>query len=126
MLQQDEPRDFVIATGLQYSVRDFVEAACAALEMPLAWRGEGVELVGVEPASGAVYVRVDPKYFRPTEVETLLGDPTDARERLGWTPKTAFAELVRDMAAADLELAQRDQHATIGGFKAFSNDAAHH
>jgi GDPmannose 4,6-dehydratase len=126
MLQQAEPRDFVIATGQQYSVREFVEAACVALEMPLAWRGEGADLVGVVPTSGATFVRVDPKYYRPTEVETLLGDATDARERLGWTPKIAFAELVRDMAAADLELAQRDQHAAAGGFRAFSNDAAHH
>jgi len=119
MLQQDNPRDFVIATGQQYSVSEFVESACTALGMALEWRGEGAEQRGIDPATGAAFVAVDPKYYRPTEVETLLGDPTDARERLGWTPKTSFPELVAEMVAEDLKLAQRDCHAAAGGFKQF-------
>ena len=121
MLQQDEPRDFVIATGQQYSVSEFVESACAALGLALEWRGEGAEQEGIDPATGAAFVAVDPKYYRPTEVETLLGDPTDARERLGWTPKTSFPELVAEMVAEDLKLAQRDCHAAAGGFKKFGS-----
>lgn len=106
MLQQEAPEDFVIATGQQYSVRDFVRRAAEALEMPLAFEGEGVDEVARDQA-GRVVVRVDPAYFRPAEVETLLGDASKARDRLGWTPQTSFDELVQEMVASDLEEARR-------------------
>ncbi|WP_317201873.1 GDP-mannose 4,6-dehydratase [Janthinobacterium sp.] len=117
MLQQDHPEDFVIATGVQFSVRQFVEVAAQELGIEIAWEGTGVEERGVisaitgDKASGAkvgqVIVAVDPKYFRPTEVETLLGDPTKARVKLGWVPQTTFAEMVREMVAHDLDKARR-------------------
>jgi GDPmannose 4,6-dehydratase len=107
MLQQDEPDDFVIATGVQYSVRDFVLAAADALGMTINFEGEGVDEVGRDP-SGKVVVKVDPRYFRPTEVETLLGDASKAKQKLGWTPETSFADLVAEMAEADLAEATRD------------------
>ncbi len=129
MLQQDEPDDFVIATGEQHSVREFVDVAATELGMRLAWQGEGVDehaVVVAAPEScvarpGAVVVRVDPRYFRPTEVETLLGDPTKAREKLGWVPQTSFAELVREMAASDLELARRDRLLKQSGFRTYDH-----
>ena len=107
MLQQDQPEDFVIATGVQYSVRDFVDAAARELGMPIAWRGEGVDEIG--SCHGKDIVKVDPRYFRPTEVETLLGDPSHAKEKLGWTPKIGFDELVAEMVREDLKSAERDQ-----------------
>jgi len=107
MLQQDTPDDFVIATGVQYSVRDFVLAAADALGMTITFEGEGVDEVGRDP-SGKVIVMVDPRYFRPTEVETLLGDASKAKQKLGWTPQTSFADLVAEMAEADLAEATRD------------------
>jgi GDPmannose 4,6-dehydratase len=117
MLQQDQPEDFVIATGVQYSVRQFVEAAAAELGIEITWQGQGVEEKGVisavigDKSPGAVVgqtiVAVDPKYFRPTEVETLLGDPTKARVKLGWTPTTTFSEMVQEMVAKDLDDARR-------------------
>ncbi|MEQ8308775.1 MAG: GDP-mannose 4,6-dehydratase [Hoeflea sp.] len=107
MLQQDEPDDFVIATGVQYSVRDFVLAAADALGMSISFEGEGVDEVGRD-ASGKVVVAVNPRYFRPTEVETLLGDASKAKQKLGWTPQTSFADLVAEMAEADLAEARRD------------------
>jgi GDPmannose 4,6-dehydratase len=110
MLQQDSPRDYVIATGQQYTVRHFVELACKFLEMPIEWRGEGVETQGFNPESGKTFVAVDPRYFRPTEVDTLLGDPTEARELLGWKPKTSFEELVREMIEEDEHAALSEQH----------------
>ncbi len=98
MLQQPEPDDFVIATGVQYSVRDFINAAAAELSMKIRWEGQGLNEVGYWIGeSEKPIVRVDPRYFRPTEVETLLGDPTKAREKLGWTPKVTFQELVAEM-----------------------------
>lgn len=106
MLQQDRPEDFVIATGQQYSVREFVQRAAEALEMRLTFEGEGVDEVARDEA-GRVVVRVDPAYFRPAEVETLLGDASKAREKLGWVPQTSFDELVREMAASDLDEARR-------------------
>ncbi|MEP3438039.1 MAG: GDP-mannose 4,6-dehydratase [Hoeflea sp.] len=106
MLQQDEPDDFVIATGVQYSVRDFVLAAADALDMTINFEGEGVDEVGRDP-SGKVIVKVDPRYFRPTEVETLLGDASKAKQKLGWTPQTSFADLVAEMAEADLNEAKK-------------------
>src|ERR1700744_6216827 len=128
MLQQEQPEDFVIATGVQYSARQFVEIAARALGIVIEWSGQGVNEIGVvasAPAdskvrAGQKIVAVDPRYFRPTEVETLLGDPTKARERLGWVPRTSFAELVREMVAEDLKLAQRDTLVKDAGFRAYS------
>ncbi|MFY0693318.1 MAG: GDP-mannose 4,6-dehydratase [Paracoccaceae bacterium] len=107
MLQQDEPEDFVIATGVQYSVRDFVLAAAKALDMTITFEGEGIDEVGRDE-TGKIIVSVDPRYFRPTEVETLLGDATKAREKLGWTPQTSFDDLVSEMIAADYAEAKRN------------------
>ena len=127
ILQQDAPDDYVIATGTQYSVRDFVQAAGRHLGIGIAFEGDGVDEVGrvtdiagdhkVQP--GQVIVRVDPRYFRPTEVETLLGDAGKARQRLGWEPKTSFAELVREMIEADHAAARRDDLVKRHGYHAF-------
>ena len=123
MLQQDEPEDFVIATGVQYSVRDFVNAAAKELGMNIRWQGQGVDEVGSllssSPAGGEkAIVKVDPRYFRPTEVETLLGDPTKAKEKLGWVPKITFDELVAEMVREDLKAAERDELVKKHGYKA--------
>ncbi|HEY5791086.1 MAG TPA: GDP-mannose 4,6-dehydratase [Gammaproteobacteria bacterium] len=159
MLQADSPDDYVIATGEQHSVRDFVDAAAAELGIRLRWEGQGVEEVGIVDAlqptaaassplpagertglssplptgergrgegsttslqPGQVVVRVDPRYFRPTEVETLLGDPTKAREQLGWQPRTSFAELVAEMVRFDLQQARRDELCRTEGFNTFN------
>jgi len=119
MLQQAEPEDFVIATGKQFSVRDFVVAAGALLGMTIEWRGAGVEETGVDTRSGRTVVRVDPRYFRPTEVESLLGDASKAREKLGWSAEISFADLVKEMVEADLELAKRDALVAKEGFKIY-------
>ncbi|MEO1576133.1 MAG: GDP-mannose 4,6-dehydratase, partial [Pseudomonadota bacterium] len=119
MLQQDEPEDYVIATGVQYSVRQFVDAAAKALDINITWKGEGVDETGTD-SDGNVIVRVDPRYFRPTEVETLLGDPTKAKEKLGWTPRTSFEDLVSEMVRADLEDAKRDALVAREGYKTFN------
>jgi len=116
MLQQEQAEDFVIATGKQHSVRQFVERTAAELGITLEWRGTGVEEKGIVAAAptesavkaGQTLVAVDPRYFRPAEVETLLGDPTKAREKLGWTPAITFEEMVSEMVRADLKTAQRD------------------
>ena len=118
MLQQDKPEDFVIATGVQYSVRDFVDAAAKELGMAITWQGKGVEEMGRD-AAGRTVVRVDPRYFRPTEVETLLGDATKARQKLGWTPKITFAELVSEMVREDLKSAERDELVKKHGYAAY-------
>ena len=97
MLQQDTPEDYVIATGEQYSVREFVEAAAPYFGINIRWEGEGLDEIGIDDFTGKVIIRVDPKYFRPAEVETLLGDATKAKEKLGWEPKTSFKQLVEDM-----------------------------
>jgi GDPmannose 4,6-dehydratase len=115
MLQQEEPEDFVIATGVQHSVRDFVNAAAAELDMQIDWQGEDVEETG--SFEGKTIVRVDPRYFRPTEVESLLGDPSRAKEKLGWVPETSFEELVAEMAREDLKLAERDELVKRHGYK---------
>jgi GDPmannose 4,6-dehydratase len=97
MLQQDEPEDFVIATGIQYSVKDFVEEAAPYFGMKIEWMGEGLDEIGYDWNTKKAVIRVDPKYFRPAEVESLLGDATKAKEKLGWEPKTSFKQLVEDM-----------------------------
>jgi GDPmannose 4,6-dehydratase len=107
-LQQPEPEDFVIASGSQHSVREFVETAARELGQQIRWEGSGLEERGVDARSGRVLVRVDPRYFRPSEVDALLGDASKARAKLGWTPRIGFDELVREMVAADLERAKRD------------------
>ncbi|MBM3111563.1 GDP-mannose 4,6-dehydratase [Pseudomonas arcuscaelestis] len=118
MLQQEKPEDFVIATGVQYSVRDFVDAAAKELDIAITWKGEGVDEKGYD-ADGKCIVAVDPRYFRPAEVETLLGDPSNAKNKLGWTPKTSFAELVSEMVREDLKSAERDELVKSRGYKAF-------
>ena len=118
MLQQDEPEDFVIATGVQYSVRDFVNAAAQELDMKIEWQGEGVDETG--SWDGKVIVRVDPRYFRPTEVETLLGDASRARDKLGWQPKITFEEMVAEMVREDLQSAERDEVVKKHGYPAFN------
>jgi GDPmannose 4,6-dehydratase len=128
MLQQETPEDFVIATGVQYSVRDFVNAAAAEIGMQIRWEGQGIEEKGYPVGASLLankptpIVQVDPRYFRPTEVETLLGDATKAREKLGWTPRTTFSELVAEMVREDLKAAERDELIKKHGFKTM----AHH
>jgi GDPmannose 4,6-dehydratase len=119
MLQQAQPEDFVIATGEQHSVREFAERAAAALGMHIEWQGKGLEERGVDTKSGRVVIRIDPRYFRPTEVESLLGDPTKAREKLGWTPEIDFQTLVNEMVAEDVDLAGRDALMARQGFKVY-------
>ncbi len=121
MLQQDEPDDYVIATGEQYSVRDFMEAASGELGMDIEWRGAGLDEVGIDRNSGREIIGVDARYFRPTEVETLLGDPTKAREKLGWVARTPFSELVKEMVAADLAAAQRAALIKDAGYETFDH-----
>ena len=126
MLQQDAPEDFVIASGEQHSVRDFVNAAAAELKITILWEGSGLDEVGTieslpdeytgKITKGDVVVRVDSRYFRPTEVETLLGDPRKAKEKLGWEPETTFAELVAEMMRCDLEEAKKDELCKNEGF----------
>ena len=120
MLQQSEPEDFVIATGEQHSVREFVQATAAEMGMKIEWRGSGTDEQGIDTSTGRVIVRIDAKYFRPTEVETLLGDPSKALQKLGWKPSISFASLVKEMAAADLEDARRDAMVAREGFKTFN------
>jgi GDPmannose 4,6-dehydratase len=117
MLQQQAPEDFVIATGVQFSVRDFVNAAAAELGIHIRWTGEGVQERGLD-AHGKCIVSVDARYFRPTEVETLLGDASKAREKLGWVPKISFAELVAEMVREDLKAAERDELIRKEGYQA--------
>ena len=133
ILQQDKPEDFAIATGQQHSVREFVDLSAKELGITLRWQGEGVdeigiidgldlekeELPGACPAIGSVIVRVDPRYYRPCEVETLLGDPTKSREQLGWEPRISFADMVTEMVLSDLEEAKRDALVQSSGFKVF-------
>ncbi len=107
MLQQDKPEDFVIATGVQFTVREFIEKATDVIEMKLRWEGHGIDEKAFDE-KGNMVICIDTKYFRPTEVETLLGDATRAREKLGWTPKISFDQLVKEMAISDLELTRRE------------------
>jgi len=130
MLQQEQPEDFVIATGEQHSVREFVILAAAELGVHMRFEGEGVDEVGIvdrvegretKMTKGDVIVRVDPRYFRPTEVETLLGDPSKAHAKLGWRPTTTFPSLVKEMVRSDFQLARRDALVTLAGFKALEH-----
>jgi len=121
MLQQDKPEDFTISTGVQYSVRDFVNIAAKELDIELNWDGCGVDETGTDVATGKIIIRVDPRYFRPTEVETLLGDSTKAREKLGWTPKISFQELVKEMVTCDLNDAKKDDLCNKEGFSTYNH-----
>lgn len=117
MLQQEQPEDFVIATGVQYSVREFVNAAANELGMQIRWEGQGVDEKGID-SEGKVVIAVDPRYFRPTEVETLLGDASKAKAKLGWVPKISFEDLVAEMVREDLKSAERDELVKKHGYKA--------
>lgn len=120
MLQQDTPEDFVIATGEQHSVREFVDIAAAEIGITIRWEGEGVNEQGFDTATGKRIVAVDPRYFRPAEVETLLGDATKAKEKLGWVPKISFRELVSEMMREDLKEAERDELIRSNGYKHYA------
>ena len=120
MLQQEQPEDFVIATGVQYSVREFVNAAAQEVGLAITWRGEGVAEKGYD-SSGKCIVAVDERYFRPTEVESLLGYATKARVKLGWTPKITFKELVSEMMREDLKAAERDELVKKHGYSAYNH-----
>ncbi|MFP5239373.1 MAG: GDP-mannose 4,6-dehydratase, partial [Acidobacteriota bacterium] len=119
MLQQDKPEDFVIATGVQYSVRQFIEAAAEELGIPIRFEGQGVDEKGYHAETGQCLVAVDPRYFRPTEVETLLGDPAKAKEKLGWVPRITFKQMVAEMIQADLRDAERDSLCKTQGFRTY-------
>lgn len=119
MLQQDKPEDFVIATGVQYSVREFVELAAKEIGIDITWTGEGVDEKGYD-AQGKCIVSIDPRYFRPTEVETLLGDASKARKALNWEPKITFRELVSEMMREDMKTAERDALVTKHGYSAYN------
>lgn len=120
MLQQDKPEDFVIATGEQYSVRDFVDVASKEIGLAISWKGEGLAERGYDD-EGKCLVSVDPRYFRPTEVESLLGDASKAKEKLGWTPKITFKELVAEMMSADLAAAERDELVKKHGYSTYES-----
>jgi len=119
MLQQEQPDDFCIATGIQYSVRDFVNFAWDHLDKKIHWEGVGKEEKGYDQETEQLIVAVDPRYFRPTEVETLLGDPAKAKEKLGWTPKITLEQMVHEMMESDLNIAKRDELIKQHGYKAF-------
>jgi len=111
MLQQPEPDDYVVATGEMHTVREFIEKAFAMAGHPVEWRGKGVDEVGIDTVSGKTVVRIDPRYFRPAEVEQLLGDPSKAREKLGWVPEVKFDELVKIMVEGDFRLLDNPSYA---------------
>ena len=119
MLQQESPDDFVIATGKQYSVRDFVNTACKNLDINIKWDGKGVNEVGIDE-SGKKIIQVHPDYFRPAEVETLLGDASKAKKKLGWKTKISFEDLVKEMTLADLEDAKKDKVVMDSGSSIFT------
>ena len=119
MLQQEKPQDYVIATGEQYTVREFVQRCAKLLDLDLTWQGSGPDEKAVDKFGDTV-VAVDPRYFRPTEVETLLGDPGKAKRELGWTPRTSFDDLIKEMVESDLNIAKRDALAVAHGFNAFT------
>ncbi len=121
MLQQDEPDDFVIATGEQYSVREFIVAAAGELGLDIEWQGKGLDEVGIDRNSGRKLIAVDPRYFRPTEVTTLLGDPSKAKKVLGWEARIPFSELVKEMVATDLQAAERSALIKNAGYQTFDH-----
>jgi GDPmannose 4,6-dehydratase len=121
MLQQEQPEDFVIATGRQHTVRELVDIAAAELGIRISWEGEGPDEKGLDAQTGSVVVAVDPTYFRPTEVETLLGDPSKARKKLGWFPEISFEQMVAEMVQADLKEAQKDDLCLKEGFETFNH-----
>ena len=121
MLQQPEPEDYVIATGKQHSVRELIELAAGKLGMNVAWEGQGVEERGIDTTSGRPIVAIDSRYFRPAEVDTLIGDPSKARRKLGWEPKTGFEELITEMVTSDLMEAEKDAMIRRKGYRIFGN-----
>jgi len=121
MMQQDAPEDFVIATGVHFSVREFIEAAAQKLDIRIRWEGEGLDEKGINEETGSIIVAVDPSYFRPTEVQDLLGDASKARKKLGWKPRISFQELVSEMVEADLKEANKDYLCLQEGFQTFNH-----
>jgi GDPmannose 4,6-dehydratase len=121
MLQQDKPEDFTISTGEQHSVRDFIEIAAKEISIEIKWRGEGIDEVGIDTKTDNIIVRIDKRYFRPTEVETLLGDSTKAKNKLNWQPKISFQELVTEMIVSDLEEAKKDKLCEEKGFSVLNH-----
>ena len=121
MLQQSEPDDYVVASGQQHAVRELIEVAAAQLEMRLAWEGQGVEEKGLDAATGKPIVCIDPRYFRPAEVDTLLGDASKARRQLGWEPTISFEELIREMVMADLREAEKDTMIRQQGYRIYDH-----
>ena len=121
MLQQDAPEDYVIATGEHFSVREFIEAAAQKLDIGIRWEGEGIDEKGFSEVTGRIIVAVDPGYFRPTEVQDLLGDAAKARQKLGWKPRITFQELVCEMVEADLKEAHKDYLCRQEGFQTFDH-----
>jgi GDPmannose 4,6-dehydratase len=121
MLQQPEPEDYVVATGHQHSVRDLIETAAAKLDIRIAWENKGLEEKGINAATGKPIVAIDPRYFRPAEVDTLLGDPSKARRQLGWEPRISFEELVTEMVMADLKEAEKDTMVQQKGYRIYGN-----
>ena len=118
-LQQDEPEDYCISTGVQHSVRDFVNAAFKEVGIAVRWEGEGVDELGIDEHTGKVLVQVDPRYFRPTEVDTLLGDSSKAEQRLGWKPEITLDDMVAEMVREDLKIAERDELCKREGYAVF-------
>ena len=120
MMQQPKPDDYVIATGHQHTVREFVQAVCKRLDISIHWQGTGIDEKCYDEQTGKCLVAVDPRYFRPTEVETLLGDPTKAKQQLGWQPRISFQQLVEEMVNEDFKLAEQDSFVQQKGFKTFN------
>lgn len=120
MLQQDAPDDFVIATGEQHSVREFVDISAKALGLAIRWEGEGINEKGINITNDKTIIAVDPRYFRPTEVETLLGNSTKARKKLGWEPEISFQDMVTEMVQTDLEEAKKDEFCQLSGFQVYN------
>jgi GDPmannose 4,6-dehydratase len=121
MLQQNEPEDYVIATGEHYSVREFIEIAAGQIDISIRWEGEGVDEKGIDRQTGKILVAVDPRYFRPTEVQDLLGDAGKARKKLGWKPRTSVRQLIAEMMDADMEEAKKDYLCQMEGFQTFNH-----
>ena len=117
MLQQKEPDDYVVATGITTTIRDFISMTFNELDINITWEGEGVDEKGIDAKTGKVLIEIDPQYFRPAEVELLIGDPTKAMSKLGWKPKVQLPELVKMMVAHDLKFAKQDEYLHKGGFE---------